>query len=154
LIPTGGARRKESRVAGELRAPDAVTTRMDGRWRKHVNRAFNTSATAAIFAAFVWTGAAHASSTRVGEANAPSEVVQFRAADLSTMGGANALYDRIDTAAWHVCRDMFEANTTPEALQRLQCTDTLIDAAVEDVHSTQLTAVRDQKKGGAYVPRS
>jgi UrcA family protein len=80
--------------------------------------------------------------------------VRFQPSELSTADGAHGVYNRINTAAWHVCSDMFEANTTPDALQRLQCIDTLVDAAVKDVNSPRLTAVHEEKAGGAYAPVS
>jgi UrcA family protein len=119
-----------------------------------VKKLLTTSATAAIFAAFAWTGAAHATETRADASDAPSEVVKFDRADFSTTRGANEVYERINTAAWHVCRDMYEANTTPEALQRLHCIDELVDAAVKDVNNPKLTAIHDEKTGGAYTPVS
>jgi UrcA family protein len=121
---------------------------------KHMTRLFTVSATAAVFAAFAWTGAAYASSATGSQADTPSEVVQIHTSDLSTASGADALYDRIQTAAWHVCADMIEANSGPGAIQRLQCINTLVDAAVNDVHNARLTAIHQEKTGEAYAPVS
>jgi UrcA family protein len=112
-----------------------------------VTKFFTMNAAVAAFAAFASTGIAHATDTIARGEDAPSEVVKFSRADLSTTDGANAVYDRIHTAAWHVCRDMYEANTTPEALYRLQCIDELVDEAVKDVNSPQLTALHEEKTG-------
>jgi UrcA family protein len=119
-----------------------------------VTKLFITSAAAGCFAAFAWTASAHATETASRVSDAPSETVKFDRAEFTTTSGANAVYDRINTAAWHVCRDMFEANTTPEALQRLHCIDELVDAAVKDVDNPKLTAVYREKGGGSYTPAS
>jgi UrcA family protein len=119
-----------------------------------VTRLFTASAAAALFAAIAWTGTAHANSATVSEADAPSETVQVHASDLSTASGADALYDRIRTAAWRVCSDMFEAHNGPGAIRRLQCINTLVDGAVNDVHSARLTAIHEQKTGETYAPVS
>jgi len=119
-----------------------------------VSKLFTASAAAALFAAFAWTGTAGATEAMASDSDAPSEVVKFDRADFATTSGANAVYDRINTAAWHVCRDMYKANTTPEALQRLQCIDELVDDAVEDVDNPKLTAIHNEKTGGSYTPVS
>jgi UrcA family protein len=119
-----------------------------------VTKLFTASAAAAVFAAFAWTGTAHASSATVSKADAPSEVVQVHASDLSTASGADALYDRIQTAAWRVCADMFEAHNGPGAIRRLQCINTLVDGAVNDVNSARLTAIHQEKTGESYAPVS
>jgi UrcA family protein len=119
-----------------------------------VTKLFTTSAAAAAFAAFAWTATAYATESAARASDAPSEVVKFDRAEFSTASGADAVYDRINTAAWHVCRDMYEANTMPESLQRLQCIDELVDTAVKDVNNPKLTAVYREKAGGSYTPAS
>ena len=115
---------------------------------------FFIASAAAVLAVFASSGTARATDATVRKADAPREVVRFQPAELSTTDGANGVYDRINTAAWHVCSDMLQANTTPGALQRLQCIDTLVDAAVKDVNNPKLTAVHEEKAGGAYAPVS
>jgi UrcA family protein len=128
----------------------------------HVKKLLAASAAAALFAAFASTTPARASENRANLANenevrlvdAPSEVVRYPASQLATIDGAKTLYDRIHSAAWRVCSDMFEANNGPGAIKRVTCVDTLVDAAVKDVNSPRLTSVYEQKTGGRYVPVS
>jgi UrcA family protein len=76
--------------------------------------------------------------------DAPSEVVKFDRAQLSTQSGADALYERIRTAAWRVCSAMYSG---PEALERLKCIKTLTADAVKDVNSPMLSALYEEKTG-------
>lgn len=103
-----------------------------------MNRFVFTAAATAIFAA----GSALA--------DTPSEVVKYHSSEATTAAGAEQLYHRIHTAAWHVCSDMFPANNGPDALQGLSCIRTLTDDAVKEVNSPQLTAVSERREG--YAP--
>ena len=116
-----------------------------------MTKIFIAGGAVAVFTAFVWTGTARANDATVREADAPSEVVQYPASQLSTTDGAKVVYDRIHTAAWRVCSDMFEAHTGPGALERLECINTLVDAAVKDVDSPRLAAVHEEESGYSAV---
>ena len=112
-----------------------------------MNRFVTTAAATAILAALAGNALADESTER---ADAPSEVVKFHASEATTAGGAERLYDRIHTAAWHVCSDMFPANNGPNALEGLKCIRTLTDDAVKQVNSPRLTEVHEQREG--YAP--
>ena len=81
---------------------------------------------------------------------APRKTVKYHASETTTASGAEGLYDRIHSAAWHVCSDMFPANNGPSALEGLQCIRTLTDEAVKEVNSPRLTEVLQQREG--YAP--
>ena len=75
-------------------------------------------------------GAAHAAN-RVGDV--PTKTVNFQDLDLSTAQGAQALYDRIETAAREVCRGT-------EFTEARACRARAIENAVEFVGSSLLSA--------------
>ena len=116
-----------------------------------MNTLFSTTAAAtAVFAALTWTGPARADDGAAESADAPSKVVKYHASETTTASGAEALYERIHNAAWHVCSDMFPANNGPSALQGLECIRTLTNDAVKQVNSPRLTEVFEQRQG--YAP--
>jgi UrcA family protein len=112
-----------------------------------MNRVVTTAAATAILTALAGPALADESAERT---DAPSEVVKFHASEVTTTGGAERLYDRIHTAAWRVCSDMFPANNGVDALQGLSCIRTLTDDAVKKVNSPRLTEVYEQREG--YAP--
>ncbi len=68
-----------------------------------------------------------------------SETVSYRDLDLSTIEGATALYQRLKSAARHVCD---EPGTYPYALQEWRsCYNAAIADAVAKVNSPLLTAL-------------
>lgn len=109
------------------------------------------AAVTAIFAALAWVGPVQADDN-ANEADAPSKTVKYHASDVTTASGAEALYERIHNAAWHVCSDMYPANNGPDALAGLRCIRTLTDEAVKEVNSPRLTEVRQEREG--YAPPS
>lgn len=114
-----------------------------------MNKLFPATA-AAIFAALTWVGPARADDSATQTADAPSEIVKYHASEATTASGAEALYERIHSAAWHVCSDMYPANNGPSAIDGLRCMHTLTDDAVKDVNSPRLTQVQQQREG--YAP--
>ncbi|HSC15426.1 MAG TPA: UrcA family protein [Gammaproteobacteria bacterium] len=74
--------------------------------------------------------AAHAAN-RIGDV--PTKTVSFRALDLSTSQGAQALYDRIEAAAREVCRGA-------ELADYDACRARAIEGAVNDVSHPLLSA--------------
>lgn len=116
-----------------------------------MNRFVTTAAATAIFAALAGPALATETIERAdARSDTPSAVVQYHSSDATTSDGAERLYRRIHTAAWHVCSDMFPANNGPDALQGLSCIRTLTDDAVKQVNSPQLTAVSERREG--YAP--
>jgi UrcA family protein len=109
-----------------------------------------TAAATAILAALGGTASALAADESTERADAPSEVVKYHASEATTAGGAERLFERIHTAAWHVCTDMFPMNNGPGAIQGLSCIHTLTDDAVKQVNSPRLTEVYEQREG--YAP--
>lgn len=107
-----------------------------------------TAAVTAILAALASAGPARADESTT-DAQAPSKVVKYQSSDTTTTSGAEALYERIHRAAWHVCSDMFPANNGPDALEGLHCIRTLTDDAVKQVNSPRLTEVYEQREGYA-----
>jgi UrcA family protein len=116
---------------------------------KFVNTFVSTAAATAIFAALAGAGPALADES-TERADTPSVVVKYHSSEVTTSGGAERLYGRIHTAAWHVCSDMFPANNGSGALENLQCIHTLTDDAVKQVNSPRLTEVFEQREG--YAP--
>ena len=107
-----------------------------------MNKLFTTAAATAIFAAFAAPALAYS--------DVPSAVVKYDQSEAATAGGAERLYDRIHSAAWRVCSDMYPANNGPSAIEGLRCIRTLTDDAVKQVNSPQLTEVYEQREG--YAP--
>ena len=109
-----------------------------------MNKLVTTAAATTIFAAFAGNAFAYS--------DTPSAVVKFDRTEVATAGGAEHLYDRIHSAAWRVCSDMFPGNNGPSALDGLRCIRTLTDDAVKQVDNPRLTEVYEQREG--YVPPS
>src|SRR5262245_29379059 len=90
------------------------------------------------------TAAAHAAD-RVGDV--PTKTVSFRDLDLSTSQGAQALYDRIETAAREVCRgtdfaefDACRARATDDAVNHVG--SPLLSAANRSARDREELALR------------
>jgi UrcA family protein len=112
-----------------------------------------TGASTLVLAALAFSGPARAEvSALSSDSDAPTKVVKLHDVDLRTTDGAQTAYDRIETAAWHVCGDMFPANNGPDALRGLECERTLVEDAVKQVDSPKLTVVYEQRTGERYTP--
>jgi UrcA family protein len=101
--------------------------------------AFSLVATLALSAA------GHAQSPN---AAAPSFTVRYSELDLLSDAGAHTLYEHIQNAALHVCRQV-----APLGIANQRCRQTLIDAAVTDVNAPALTALHAGKKSSQISAR-
>ena len=113
-----------------------------------------TGVSALVLAALACSGPARAEDGAMPSESAPTKVVRFHDADLTTTDGAEAVYDRIQSAARHVCSDMFPLNNGPSALRGLECERTLLEDAVQQVDNPKLTVVYEQRTGERYMPVS
>ena len=76
----------------------------------------------------------------------PSAVVRYRDLDLSTSAGIHILYERIQNAAWQVCRQIVPAQHFPGAIEILKCRQTLMDVAIGQVNKPALTVLHTGNK--------
>ena len=95
-----------------------------------------------LVAALALSAAGHAQNPH---AAAPSFTVRYSELDLLSDAGAHALYERIQNAALHVCRQV-----APLGINNQRCQQTLIDAAVTDVNAPALTALHAGKKSSQF----
>jgi UrcA family protein len=86
-------------------------------------------------AALTALGAANA-----GEIDAPSKVVRYSPASLSTDQGAKVLYHRLERAAEAVCPNEPSSSFMVSAGVR-ECRQHALAAAVEEIHNPRLVAV-------------
>jgi len=77
---------------------------------------------------------------------APNKTVRYSDLDLSTAAGIGALYKRIQDAAWHVCLEMVPGRNGPTGIENVNCRQTLVDLAVEEVNKPALTALHTGKR--------
>ena len=113
-----------------------------------------TGVSTLVIAALACSGPARAEDGANSSERAPSEIVKFHDADLTTTDGAEAVYGRIQSAAWRVCADMIPMNNGPDALRGLACERTLIEDAVKQADNPKLTVVYEQRTGERYAPAS
>src|SRR5262249_9705120 len=128
----------------------ASTQALRSHSEKAVTKFVFKSAMAAAILAAAWAGAAQADEVASEQTDAPSKIVKYSDSEITTASGAEALYNRIHAAAWHVCTDMFPGNNGPSALEGLRCIDTLTGEAVKEVNSPRLTAIHEEREG--YAP--
>jgi UrcA family protein len=76
---------------------------------------------------------------------APSVTVRYSDLDLLSDAGAHTLYEHIQNAALHVCRQV-----APLGINNQRCRQTLIDAAVTDVNAPALTALHAGTKSSQF----
>ena len=107
------------------------------------------SVTAAAMAVLAWSASAQATDLNQ-RSDAPSQVVKYDPSLLTTYSGAQQVYEKIQSAAWRVCLDMFD-ESGPDALSRQNCIDTLVNDTVQKVNSPNLTAVYDLEVKGQPI---
>ena len=76
----------------------------------------------------------------------PNAVVRYSDLDLTTSEGNHILYERIQNAAWQVCRQIVPVQHFPGAIEILKCRQTLMDVAVGQVNKPALTALHTGNK--------
>ena len=104
-----------------------------------MNTKLNTTLSAfSLIAALALSATGYAQSP---SAAAPSVTLRYSELDLLSATGAHTLYQRIQNAAFHVCRQV-----APVGIDNVKCRRTLIDAAVADVNAPALTALNAGKK--------
>ena len=72
-----------------------------------------------------------------------SETVKFADLDIGSPGGARLLFQRLTSAAAHVCRDPGPSYVPDLLLQRDQCRDRAIGDAVATVDAPAVTAIAE-----------
>ena len=113
-----------------------------------------TGVSTLVLVALACSGPARADDDAMPGESAPTKVVTFHDADLTTTDGAEVVYGRIQSAAQHVCSDMFPLNNGPSALRGLECERSLIEDAVKQADNPKLTVVYEQRTGERYTPAS
>jgi UrcA family protein len=111
-----------------------------------MNTKLNTALSAfSLVATLAFSAAGYAQSP---SAPAPSITVRYSELDLLSDAGAHTLYERIQNAALHVCRQV-----APLGIDNMRCRQTLIDSAVADVNAPALTALRAGGKSNQLSAR-
>ncbi|HUO95254.1 MAG TPA: UrcA family protein [Steroidobacteraceae bacterium] len=107
----------------------------------------------AIFAAglggLLLTSASFAATTP----SAPTVRVSYSDLDLTKDAGVERLYARLQNAAARVCRSL-ESRDLAIGRAHQQCVSTALDRAVEDVHSSRLTARHKGAAAGQQYARA
>ena len=73
-----------------------------------------------------------------------SETVRFADLDITSAAGARLLFQRLTTAAAHVCRDPGPSRVPDLTLQRDQCRERAIGDAVATVAAPAVTTIAEQ----------
>jgi UrcA family protein len=73
----------------------------------------------------------------------PSRIVRYGDLDLSSPAAVRTLYERIRHAAWRVC---LEADSNASGIENVKCRQATVDAAVDKVNRSALTALHLGKK--------
>jgi UrcA family protein len=81
-----------------------------------------------------------------------SETVKFADLDVNTERGATQLLARLGVAAGHVCRDPLEAHLADRRVQRMQCENRAIGAAVAAIDAPAVTALAREHGVEPQVP--
>lgn len=83
-----------------------------------------------------------------GEANTQrrSETVKFSDLDITSRGGATVLYQRLITAAEHVCRDPGESHLPDLGAQRTRCRDQAVGDAIVTVDAPAVTTIAEEHR--------
>ena len=85
-------------------------------------------------------------SVALGETNTQrrSETVKFSDLDITGRAGATVLYQRLVTAAAHVCRDPMEGHRPELQAQRSRCRDQAVGDAVVTIDAPAVTTIAAQ----------
>ena len=73
-----------------------------------------------------------------------SETVKFSDLDITSRAGATVLYQRLVTAAAHVCRDPGESHRPELQAQRSRCRDQAVGDAVVTIDTPAVTTIAAQ----------